>query len=223
MKKHIPNTLTLLNLFSGCLGIYFVFHGNLVYASYTIWLAALFDFLDGFTARLLKVESPIGKQLDSLADLVTFGVLPAFMMMSMVDLTTGYLQFVPLIIALFAALRLAKFNIDETQSTSFLGMPTPAIAFFVSGLPFWLATNKNLFTPPVVIALSIVLAVLMLIPVRMVALKFKNWRFSDNWPRFSLILLGVILFIILGPRSFTITISLYLIISLLSLKKEAIN
>jgi CDP-diacylglycerol--serine O-phosphatidyltransferase len=83
MKKHIPNTLTLLNLLSGCLGIYFVFHGNLVYASYLIWLAALFDFLDGFSARMLKVESPIGKQLDSLADLVTFGVLPAFMMMSM--------------------------------------------------------------------------------------------------------------------------------------------
>lgn len=223
MKKHLPNSLTLLNLLSGCLGIYFVFQGNLIFASYAIWLAALFDFLDGFSARLLKVESPIGKQLDSLADLVTFGVLPAFMMMFMIDDRTGYVHFIPLIIALFAALRLAKFNVDESQGTSFLGMPTPSIAFFVSGLPFWMATDQNLFAPDFVIGLSIILAILMVIPVRMLALKFENWQIRDNWPRFSLILIGLILFIVLGPRSFTVTISLYLILSLVSQKKEAIK
>ena len=224
MKRHIPNTLTLLNLFSGCLGIYFVFQGELIMASYAIWLAAIFDFLDGFSARLLKVTSAIGKELDSLADMVTFGVLPAFMMMSLVtDAPSGYLRFIPLIIALFAALRLAKFNTDESQSNSFVGMPTPAVAFFVSGLPFWMATNKELFSWPVVIILSVLLAVVMVLPIRMIALKFKNFTFKDNWDRYSLMLLGLVLLVYFGPKSFPITISLYLVLSLISYKKEAIN
>jgi CDP-diacylglycerol--serine O-phosphatidyltransferase len=220
MKKHIPNALTLLNLLSGCLGIYFVFQGDLFFAAYAIWLAAGFDFLDGFSARLLKVTSPIGAQLDSLADLVTFGVLPAFIMMSLVSgVEMEFLKFIPLMIAVFAALRLAKFNTDDSQASSFLGMPTPAIAFFVSGLPYWAVSNEELFTPTIVISMAVILSLLMVIPVRMIALKFSNYRIGDNWQRYSLILLGIILLALLGPRSFPVTISMYLVLSLIS-KKE---
>jgi len=201
-----------------------VFNGELIYASYAIWLAAIFDFLDGFTARLLGVASPIGKELDSLADLVTFGVLPAFMMMALIsEPDAGLVKFIPLVMALFAALRLAKFNVDLSQTSSFLGMPTPAVAFFVSGIPFWLLSNKELFSLPVVILTSIVLSMLMVVPIRMIALKFKNYAFLDNWPKYGLLAVGVGLLLVMGPKSFPITISLYLVLSLLYGNKEAIN
>lgn len=224
MKRHIPNTLTLLNLLTGCVGIVFVFEGNILYASYAIWLAALFDFFDGFAARTLNVSSPIGKELDSLADLVTFGVLPAFMMMSFVtNQPVDIIRFIPLIMAAFAALRLAKFNIDDSQTDSFTGMPTPSIAFFVSGLPFWLSENKELFSWPIVIITSIALSVLMVIPVKMIALKFKSFSFKENWYRYFLLLSGLVLLLAMGPKSFPITISLYFILSLFIGRKEAIN
>ena len=222
MIRHIPNFLTLLNLLSGSMGIYFAYQGNLYYAAYAIWVGAVFDFLDGFMARLLKVSSPIGKELDSLADLVTFGLLPAFMMMFMVS-DSSLLKFLPLIIVLFAALRLAKFNTDETQSHSFLGMPTPSIAFFVSGLPFWLDSNEHLFSTPVVLITSMILALLMVLPIRMIALKFTNYRLMDNLARYGLLITGLGLFIFLGPKSFPVTISFYLILSMGTVRKKAIN
>ena len=224
MKRHIPNFITLLNLLSGCLGVIFVFEGNLVFAAYAIWVSALFDFFDGFAARLLKVSSPIGKELDSLADMVTFGVLPAFMMMSIVvDAPNQYLKFIPLVIALFAALRLAKFNTDDSQTTSFIGMPTPSVAFFVSGLPFWLTTHNELFSWPIVIILSLTLALVMVMPMRMLALKFKDYKISSNWSRYGLVLVGVTLFILLGPKSLSITIAFYLLLSIIMAKREAIS
>jgi CDP-diacylglycerol--serine O-phosphatidyltransferase len=147
MKKHIPNILTLSNLFAGCIGLVFAFDGNLIYASYAIWIAAIFDFFDGFSARMLNVSSPIGKELDSLADMVTFGVLPSMILYQMIEShpipNLGYGAF---ILALFSALRLAKFNVDTRQSTTFIGMPTPAAAFFVSGLPFWMEQFPQLGT-----------------------------------------------------------------------------
>lgn len=201
-----------------------MFEGNLLYASYAIWVGALFDFFDGFSARLLKVSSAIGKELDSLADLVTFGVLPAFMMMVIVEAEpSSLIRFIPLIIVVFAALRLAKFNTDTNQSESFIGMPTPSIAFFVSGLPFWFATNPELFSWPVVIIVSVVLAFMMVIPMKMIALKFKNYTLRANWHRFGLLATGLILLLLMGPKSFPITISLYFILSLLNGNKETIN
>ena len=113
MKKHIPNILTLANLFTGCIGITFAFNNNLVYAAYAIWLAAFFDFFDGFSARLLKVTSPIGKELDSLADMVTFGLLPSSILFNMmVGASYEIVNYAVFVLALFSALRLAKFNVD---------------------------------------------------------------------------------------------------------------
>jgi len=136
IKDHIPNFITLLNLFAGLLSIYYGMINELQFAGMMIFVAAVFDFFDGFTARLLNAKSAIGVQLDSLADMVSFGVAPAFLLFHTIEFSielTGistweYLPFIALIIPLFSALRLAKFNIDEEQQTSFIGMPTPAIA-----------------------------------------------------------------------------------------------
>jgi len=219
MKKHIPNILTLANLFVGCIGIVFTFNGNLFYAAYAIWLAAIFDFFDGFSARLLKVSSPIGKELDSLADMVTFGALPSFMLYKMMDGTTHELiTYIAFSLALFSALRLAKFNIDTRQTTTFIGMPTPAAAFFVSGLPFWQIQYSALGNWQVVVIITIGLSLLLVSPIKMLALKFTDYTFKNNWSRYLIILLSAILILLLGSRSLTVIITLYLIISLLTPK-----
>ena len=217
MKKHIPNILTLSNLFAGCIGLVFAFDGNLAYASYAIWIAAIFDFFDGFSARMLKVSSPIGKELDSLADMVTFGVLPSVILFQMIEsLPIAYLGYGAFILALFSALRLAKFNVDTRQATTFIGMPTPAAAFFVSGLPFWLAQFPQLGNWYVILAASVILALLLVSPIRMLALKFENYSLGVNWHRYLLIIVSIILFAFFSAKSLPLIIILYLIISLVS-------
>lgn len=146
MKAFIPNALTMGNLLMGCLGILATFHGELLWASYAIFIAAVFDFLDGMAARLLNVSGELGKQLDSLADAVTFGVLPGFIQFHWISIGLGD-YFTPLaerttsnlliasiafLIPVFAVLRLAKFNIDTRQNEQFIGLPTPAMALFTS-------------------------------------------------------------------------------------------
>ena len=219
MKKHIPNILTLLNLLTGCIGIVYVFSGNLYYAAYAIWVAAIFDFLDGFSARMLKVSSPIGKELDSLADMVTFGVLPSFILFKMIgDQTNMFIPYLAFSLALFSALRLAKFNIDSRQSNSFIGMPTPAVAFFVSGLVFWVRQYPEWQSWQIIVSISFILSFLLVSPIKMVALKFTNYSIVSNWHRYLIILMSTILLIILGFMSLPIIITLYLLISLISAK-----
>ena len=221
MKKHIPNFLTLANLFTGCIGIIYVFENNLVYAAYAIWIAAVFDFFDGFSARLLKVSSPIGKELDSLADMVTFGVLPSFILFKMMSGGSfEVVSYVTFSLALFSALRLAKFNIDTKQTTTFIGMPTPAAAFFVSGLPFWQAQYPELVNWQSIIAITIVLSLLLVSPIKMLALKFTEYSISNNWQRYLVILLSVITYVLLGFKSLPVIVTLYLIISLVSPKPD---
>ncbi len=217
IKKHIPNTITLANLSCGCIGIVACTKGDLVLASYMIWLAAIFDFFDGFTARLLKVSSPIGKELDSLADMVTFGVLPAFILFSLQDNLTsgGILPFASFALALFSALRLAKFNIDTRQTNGFIGMPTPAAAFFVSGLVFWPASSSLIGSSASVLFISIALSLLLVAPIPMLALKFKDYSVKNNISRYLLVIVSIILLAILGKQSFPLIISFYLILSLL--------
>ena len=215
MKKHIPNLLTLLNLLSGCLGIYFVFTGYLDLAAYSIWIAAIFDFLDGFIARLLGVSSPIGKELDSLADMVTFGVLPSFILLMYMDSPYTAINFIPLALALFSALRLARFNIDDSQSESFLGLPTPAAAFFVSGIPFWALSYSAYISWPLILIISVILSILLVLPVRLMALKFKDYSFTNNWQRYLLLLLSLILLLTIGAKSLPIIITVYFLESIL--------
>jgi CDP-diacylglycerol---serine O-phosphatidyltransferase len=184
-------------------------------------LAAIFDFLDGFSARLLKVSSPIGKELDSLADMVTFGALPAFMLFKMMgNAPITYISYIAFILALFSALRLAKFNVDTRQDTSFIGMPTPAVAFFVSGLPFWQSAYPYWVTWQVLIVLVIVLSLLLVSPFKMLALKFSNYTVKNNWHRYLIILLSLAFFLLLGAKSLPIIITIYLFISFITVIKN---
>jgi CDP-diacylglycerol--serine O-phosphatidyltransferase len=150
IKKHIPNAITCCNLLCGCLAIVQIFEGNLIYAAYLVGLAAIFDFFDGFAARMLKVSSAIGKDLDSLADMITFGVVPGLVMFKLIQLPMAnyqgyshgdelplfypYLKYVAFIIPIFSALRLAKFNNDTRQTESFIGLNTPANSMFICSI-----------------------------------------------------------------------------------------
>ncbi len=216
IKKHIPNTITLANLTCGCIGIIACTRGDLATASYMIWLAAIFDFFDGFAARLLKVSSPIGKELDSLADMVTFGVLPAFILFSLQEnISTGYLPYISISVALFSALRLAKFNVDTRQSHGFIGIPTPASAFFVSGLVFWPAGSIFISNPLSIIIISISLSLLMVAPFPMLALKFKDYSLRNNISRYLVVMVSVVLLLIMKEKAFPIIISFYVALSLI--------
>ncbi len=154
IKKHIPNFITLLNLLSGCIAIIFIFEGRLPVASYLVFLAAIFDFLDGMAARILKVKSDIGKELDSLADIVSFGLVPGFIMMKLLLYSSGVanahngiaflIPYLALLIPVFSALRLAKFNTDSRQTQNFIGLPTPANAILIVSLPLIMQQQTTL-------------------------------------------------------------------------------
>ena len=218
---HIPNTLTSLNLLSGMFGIYFVFHGDIHMGAYFVFAAAFFDFFDGFAARLLRVSSEIGKQLDSLADLVTFGVLPAFMMMRMIAVSGGsaWLHFLAFGIAVFAAIRLAKFNIDTRQTDRFIGVPTPAVALFVSTLPYFFSNfpeiSKHLQQPIPLVVISVVLCFLMVAELPLIALKFKTFAPASNLYRYIVIAIGLGSILILGIAGIPLVIISYILLSIL--------
>ena len=179
--KHIPNTITSMNLLCGALGVIFTFKGELNIAFYLMIASAVFDFFDGFAARLLKAFSPIGKDLDSLADMVSFGLLPAMMLhRRMVEGgVTGILSYIPLIIVIFSALRLAKFNIDDRQTENFLGLPTPACAMWCGALIYaadnGVMTSVDMLHNPFFIPVaSVILAFLLVCEIPMLSIKFKK-------------------------------------------------
>ncbi|WP_349678995.1 CDP-diacylglycerol--serine O-phosphatidyltransferase [Algoriphagus sp. UBA3586] len=218
--KHIPNGLTLMNLLSGVIGISFVLNGNVLSGAYFIVLSAVFDFFDGFAARLLKVSGELGKQLDSLADCVSFGVLPGFILFQLTSEATNntYLPYLTLIVPLMSAMRLAKFNIDTRQSDRFIGLPTPANALFISTLPYlakkWFLIENSLSNPWTLIIIAWVFSILLVSEIPLIALKFKNFSLSDNVFRFVLIGLGIICIAWLGLGGIPIIILAYLGLSL---------
>lgn len=224
IKAHIPNTLTLFNLLSGCVGIVFAFKGNLYISSGLIWIAAVFDFLDGFSARILKVASPTGKELDSLADMVTFGVLPSIIVFQLIGSLSEniILPYIAFSIALFSALRLAKFNIDDRQSDQFIGLPTPACAFFVSAIPFvldkyFINLNNSIVTGSLV-AISFVLSLLLVAELPLFSLKFKNFKWENNEIRFIFVGVSVIILFVLKIVALPVIIIIYILLSLFNLK-----
>lgn len=202
--------------------------GNLETAAIFIIIAALFDFFDGFAARLLKVSSPIGKELDSLSDVVSFGVAPGMIIyawlvrctegISPLHLGTAYefLPFIALLVPALSAVRLARFNIDENQATSFLGLPTPANAMFLGFLP--LAAERLVFLNNfwIVWLLTIVFSLLLVSRIWMLSLKFKDFKWKGmNIARYVLLILGLVLIPIFHWGAFPIIIMAYIIISLL--------
>ncbi len=229
MKKHVPNFITCLNLFSGCAGIVYAFEGQLQNAAYAIILAAFFDFLDGMAARLLNAYSEIGKQLDSLADMVSFGVLPAvliyqlFLQSPQVGSLSIYLNFSAFLIAVFSALRLAKFNIDERQAEYFIGLPTPANALLIASLPMILAGGNQFFTdyilnPFFLFIFTLSMSILLVTEIPLISLKFKTLKFNDNLFRYILLISGIVLVIIFKFVAVPIIMLLYVLLSLIQFR-----
>jgi len=222
IKELVPNTLTSGNLFSGCVGIILALNNELEYAAAMIWIAGLFDFLDGFSARILKVSSEIGKQLDSLADMVTFGVLPGVILYQMMQNTMvveSYLPFLVFIITIFSAVRLAKFNIDTRQSDTFIGLPTPANAICVSAFPFMTSISTNLTaiqTQFLIVIYVIVFSWLLIAEIKMLALKFKSFGWSGNEARWLFIFTSLGLILILQIIAIPIIILLYVVTSIIN-------
>ena len=239
IKKQIPNSVTLANLLCGCLSIYFATKGELVYAGLFIFLGGIFDFLDGFVARLLRVQSALGVQLDSLSDLVTFGVAPGFIAHKMLVVADVHIvvSFIPFLIPVFSAYRLAKFNIDTRQTTSFIGLPTPANALIWASFPFFMEIQNGnipwklfcaefydgltciISNPYVIIVLTVILSFLLVSEIPLFALKFKNIKDKEHLPKWIFLGLSVVLFILLSVISFPFIIILYIILSLIFNKK----
>jgi CDP-diacylglycerol--serine O-phosphatidyltransferase len=219
LLRHVPNALTCCNLLCGCLGLLCVFEHPIEWAAYFVWAACAFDFLDGFAARSLKVSSPIGKQLDSLADMVSFGVLPSIAMYVMIAATGSYtlLPFISLSLAVFSALRLAKFNIDENQNDAFIGLPTPASALFITALPFVPGPLQSILGhSSALIAIILLFSYFLVSPFGLFALKFKNFSWTDNRIRFTFLLLAVLLLSWWQAGAIPLIILLYIVISLVS-------
>lgn len=194
--RHLPNALTSLNLLCGCLGIISLWQGSVESTVLYVLAACAFDFLDGFAARALHVNSPMGKELDSLADMVSFGLLPSLVMFRMIDVlsASSYFPYAAFSLAIFSALRLAKFNVDEKQSDAFIGLPTPANALFITSLvyltsPWDFIISQDLFLLVITAAFSFLLVA----PLEMFALKFKSFSWTGNKLKFTFITLSVLL------------------------------
>ena len=227
MIKHIPNAITCCNLLSGCISIVLMCNGYAVAAGAMIFLAAVFDFFDGFAARLLKAYSPLGAQLDSLSDVVSFGVAPSFMMYYYLNQTVGLeiagfnvLPFVALLLAVFAELRLAKFNIDDRQTTSFIGLPTPAMGLFVASLPFTLQNERlafmasNMSNVYFLVAIVGIFSYLMVSEIPFFSLKVKNLKFKENIHIYILAVFAVAAFVFLGFAAIPFVMLFYILVSI---------
>lgn len=234
MKKHIPNTITSCNLISGCIATCYAFQGQAGIALLWICIGAFFDFFDGLSARALKVSSPIGKELDSLADDVTFGVAPATILFtelmvidypSFLEPLRPILPYAAFILAAFSALRLAKFNLDERQSLGFIGLPTPANALFWASLVTGYTQLLNA-SEYMVILLLVLLAIscwLLVSEVPMFALKFKHWGINEpgNLVKYGFIVFSACVLAISQIAGIAVVIMAYIIVSvLLNLKKK---
>ncbi len=216
----IPNFITLGNLLCGCLGLIFVFEGDLKMASYCIFIALVLDFFDGFVARLLKSASEIGKELDSLADVVSFGVLPAFMLFSILQKTDKifeYQHYIALALALASALRLAKFNIDTRQSDSFIGVPTPANGMIIAALPFILPEAgilSHIFNNTyILIGYALLMSYLLNAELPLFALKFKDFTWANNSVKFMFLIFALILLIFFKVAALPLIILSYIVFS----------
>lgn len=221
LKKHIPNTITCCNLISGCVATYWAFQGVWDVALLFIVIGAVFDFFDGLSARLLGVSSTTGKELDSLADVVTFGFAPSAILFDFLKsgadyLPCHYLPYVAFIMAAFSALRLAKFNLDERQAMGFIGLPTPANALFwgalIVGAGDWLTSSPYLYYA--VLVSVFVSCYLLVAEIPMFALKFKHWGWKGNEIKYIFLLTCIPLLAFLGIGGLAAIIAWYIILSI---------
>ena len=251
-KKNIPNAITCGNLLCGCLAIVTAMQGNMVYAAYLVGLAAIFDFFDGFAARMLRVTSPIGKDLDSLADMVTFGVVPGILMYLLIKSSLfsfvshhikpgeegimglvyvmdaaeknygaiGLIAYFAFLIPVFSAVRLAKFNNDTRQTSSFIGLPTPANAILICSFPLILRFTDSsqisqiILNPFFLVFMCIGLSILLIAEIPLFALKFRTFSWVGNRTRYIFLMLCVVLLILFGFTGIPLIILLYVLMSI---------
>ena len=234
MKALIPNLITLLNLFSGAIAVIFAVEGALTMAAFFVLLGIFFDFFDGFLARKLNVASALGLQLDSLADMVTSGLVPGLIMFQLISQSlTGsepYVDLLPymgLLITLGSAYRLANFNISTEQKNYFIGLPTPANALLVLSFPLILeyqnneAFNSVILNAWFLLALTLISTFLLNAPVKLIALKFKTWKFSDNIEKYILLILALIFLMVFKFFGISLIIFSYLLISVIKPPNDA--
>lgn len=231
ITKNIPNTITCCNLICGAIATYFAFLGLYEKAFFFIVMGAVFDFFDGMSARLLGVSSPIGKELDSLADVITFGLAPSAMIYSVLwsmcrmSVWGNLAQIVPFsafIMAAFSALRLAKFNLDERQTTSFIGLPTPANALFwaslIVGMENYLTQTVEMVAGTVV--LMLLMSYMLVAEVPMFALKFKHWGWKGNEVKYIFVISCVPMILFLHISGFAAIVAWYVLLSVLTAKRN---
>ena len=259
ITRNIPNAITCGNLLCGCLALVKAFEGDLVWAAYLVGIAAILDFFDGFAARMLKVSSPIGKDLDSLADMVTFGLVPGVVMFMLLTNAIKYsvdeklipfsnlcvasnpIPFIAFVIVIFSAVRLAKFNNDEHQKESFIGLPTPANAILICSIPLIMnsihaygannhfsfrvnyedAVNNNFIAPLILnyqflIFLTLILSFLLIAPLPLFSLKFKSFGWKGNEIRFVFLLISLLLLVTLQFVGIPLIIILYVLMSVVN-------
>ncbi|HEX8328470.1 MAG TPA: CDP-alcohol phosphatidyltransferase family protein [Hymenobacter sp.] len=224
MKRHLPNAITCLNLLCGCLALTHIFAGRLEMGAYFVAFAALADFADGLLARALRVSSAIGKDLDSLADMVSFGVVPGAIFFELLLRGAGpgglpeWVPYAGFVVSIFSALRLAKFNNDTRQTTSFIGLPTPACTLVVASLPLILAHDQYglasvILHPGLLLGLTVLLSGLLIAELPLFALKFKTLRWADNRRRFLFLLLAAGLLLALRAAAVPLVVLLYVLLS----------
>ena len=218
MLRQLPNFLTCCNLLCGALGILYLFKGDDEYPiAYFVLAAGIFDFLDGLVARALKVHSPIGKELDSLADVISFGLLPSFFMYAMIgdQSSSNFLPYIAFLIVVCSAVRLAIFNIDEKQTDSFKGLPVPANALFLTGLSFLSFDRwQFIFHPVALCIITVVFSLLLVSRIDLFALKFKDFTWRSNKIRFTFLFCSVLLLVSLNFAAIPLIIILYIFFSL---------
>lgn len=215
VKKHIPNSITCCNLFVGILAVLSAYNGSFYHVLVFVLLAAVFDFLDGMMARLLNAYSAIGKELDSLADMISFGLLPGMIAFKLLQETPlpGWVAYFGFLLTIFSALRLAKFNIDDRQTSSFLGLATPANAIFWSGIAIQFSGAQD-WNTYLLLPLVLLFSYLLICEIPMFSLKFKSLKWNENKIRYIFLIGSVVFLIMLQFSALSIVILWYLFLSL---------
>jgi CDP-diacylglycerol--serine O-phosphatidyltransferase len=223
MKRHIPNAITCANLLSGCIGIVYAFNGALETAAYFVLLSGIFDFFDGFAARLLHVKSDIGKELDSLADVISFGFLPGvvmFQLLSQSDFSSPYLPYFGFVITAFSALRLAKFNIDTRQTEDFIGLNTPMNTLFIVSLPFIQKDYPEIIgSAPFLVGLIVLVSWLLISEIKIFSLKFSSTSWAQNKIKYIFLILSVLLVVVLKFAAVPLILVMYIGLSVLHFRQ----
>lgn len=224
--KHIPNAMTCGNLLCGCIGIVMTMRGHLDTAAWLVGLALILDFGDGFVARLVNVSGPFGKELDSLADVVTFGVLPATILFQYGWFQgLGPISYGAFLVAVLSALRLANFNIDTRQSESFIGLPVPAYTMVIAALPLmeqYQPQYNAIWQNDTAWGMLIAFAFMMVMDLPLFALKFKSYGWAENRVKYSFLIASVLLLLFLQFAAIPLIILLYILVSLIS-KSERVK